>query len=74
MVTLLSPYGMECKNENPGLGEEKKKTPSSSGAKLNYMNSSEGFKVQTEWVPGKPPLGVTGVDSPTCSVTKRKEN
>lgn len=47
MVTLLSPYGMECKNENPGLGEEKKKkTPSSSGAKLNYMNSSEGFKVQ----------------------------
>lgn len=45
MVTLLSPYGMECKNENPGLGEEKKKTPSSSGAKLNYMNSSEGFKV-----------------------------
>lgn len=46
MVTLLSRYGMECKNENPGLGEEKKKTPSSSGAKLNYMNSSEGFKVQ----------------------------
>lgn len=49
MVTLLSPYGMECKNENPGLGEErKKKTPSSSGAKLNCMNSSEGFKVQNE--------------------------
>lgn len=73
MVTLLSPYGMECKNENPGLGEEKKKTPSSLGAKLNYMNSSEGFKVQNGSL-GSYLWGVTGTDSPTCSVTKRKGN
>lgn len=55
----------------PGIGG-KNITPISLGAKLNCINSSEGYKIQNK-IPGKPPLGFSGADSPTLLSDKEKK-
>lgn len=66
-VTLLSPHGVEYKNENPGLGGEH---PIDFRCKIKLYEFLIRYRMSpweaTFW--GR----VTGIDSPTCSVTKKK--